>query len=74
MNPQDTLNEILSVLQLGASAAQQVGNSIGNPDVQGGAAIAALLLSITQKAISAYEMHQGQPIDLSLLHRVEPAE
>jgi hypothetical protein len=69
---QQVLNEILQVLALGAQAAQQVGGSIGNKDVQGGAALAALLLAIAQKSVAAIEAHQGEPIDLSLLHNIEP--
>lgn len=69
---QAVLNEILNVLELGAQAVKRVGGSIGNPDVQAGAGIAELLLAIAQKAVAAVEAHQGQPIDLSLLHPIDP--
>lgn len=72
MNKQDLLNEILAVLALGAQAAVQVGGQIGNPDVAVGAEVASLLLSIAQKSVAALEAHQGQPIDLSVLHPIEP--
>lgn len=69
---QGILNEVLAVLEMGAKAAQQIGGSAGNADVAGGAALADLLLTMAQKAVSAVEAHQGQPIDLSLLHAIDP--
>jgi hypothetical protein len=69
---QAILNEVLAVLEMGAKAAQQIGNQSGNADVAGGAALADLLLVMAQKAVSAVEAHQGEPIDLSLLHAIDP--
>lgn len=71
---QSVLNEVLAVLQMGAQAAQQIGGQAGNADVAGGAALAALLLEMAQKAVSAVEAHQGEPIDLTLLHPILPVD
>jgi hypothetical protein len=65
---QALLNEILAILAIGANVAQTVPNA----DVQAGSAIAAALLQIAQKSIGAYEAQTGQPIDLALLHPIDP--
>lgn len=62
------LDEILSILRIGAGVAQ----SINNKDVQGGAMIAGAWLLIVQKSVAALEAHTGKPVDLALLHPIEP--
>lgn len=66
--PEEILNEIIQIATVGATVAQ----TVPNPEVQAGAAIAAALLQIAQKAIAAHEQITGQPIELSLLHPIEP--
>lgn len=69
---QAILNEVLAVLENGARAAQMIGSQAGNADVAGGAALADMLILMAQKAVAAVEAHQGEPIDLNLLHPIDP--
>lgn len=72
MNP--TLQEILAIIGIAAGAAQVYAPLTGDaaPEVAAGSAIAQSLLLIAQKASIAYESHVGAPLDLSLLHKIDP--
>ena len=61
------LDEILSILSMGAAVAQ----TINNKDLQSGASVAGALLAIAQKSVAALEAHMGQPLDLALLHPID---
>ena len=67
MNPTQVIDEILKDATLGAEVAQ----TIQNPDVQAGAALAEVFLRIAQKAVAGYEAQVGKPIDLTQLHDIE---
>lgn len=62
------LDEILTILEIAASTAR----SLNDPAIAGAGAIADSLLRIAQKAVAAHEAQTGQPIDLGLLHPIEP--
>ncbi len=64
----NVLDEILSILSIAAALAQ----TINNKDVESGATVAGALLAIAQKSVAALEAHIGQPVDLALLHPIEP--
>ncbi len=63
-----TLEYILSILQIGLTAAQ--GLTSGN--LKGALATAQALEQIVQAAVAAYQQHTGQPIDASLLQPIAP--
>lgn len=65
---QQALQEILSLLSIGATTAAAVAGG----DVAAGATVAGSLIMIAQKAISAHQAVTGQPIDPSLLKPFEP--
>lgn len=46
--------------------------AIINPGVPAAALLADKLVHIIQAAVRAHEAATGQPIDMSLLHRIEP--
>jgi len=62
------LNELLLIISLAATAAQ----ADPDPAVDAGALIAQKLIAIIQAANAAHEKVMGQPIDLSLLHPIDP--
>jgi hypothetical protein len=69
------LDKILNILQLATQAAKEANSMTANdPNVLKGANIAGLLFGIAQQANAAHIEQTGQPIDLSLLHRIEPLE
>lgn len=70
----NTLDKLLEILQLATSAAQGAANLAGAPDAAAGAAIAAQIEAVVKKGLEAYEAHAGAPLDLSLLHRIEPVD
>ena len=61
-----TLNLILNILSAAASAATSI---VGGGPIP---ALAKLLVSIAQAASQAHEQVTGQPIDLTLLHPIDP--
>jgi hypothetical protein len=67
---QKALQEILSLLTIGATTAAAVAGG----DLAAGATVASSLIAIAQKAIAAHEAVTGQPIDPSLLKPFVPIE
>ena len=74
MNPTNpTLTLILEILQIAASIAPAA--AVGDSDVAqvtAAAQLAQALLAIAQKASAAYQAQAGKPIDVSLLHAIDP--
>ncbi len=64
------LQQILADIQLAADAAKPL--VAGNPIGAEADSLAQMFLGIAQKAILAHEAVTGQPIDLSLLHPIDP--
>jgi hypothetical protein len=70
-----TLEKILTLIQLGTFAAAEANKlTVGDKDVQTGTNLTNLLIGIAQKANEAHVEQTGKPIDLDLLHRIEPLD
>lgn len=65
-----TLDAILVFLE---GAAQTV-SILGIPAASPGAALADYFLKIAQAAVKAHEATTGKPLDLSLLHKIDPVK
>ena len=64
------LQQILTILSSLAAAAKPF--LVDIPEGAAADALAAELLTIAQTAIAAHEQITGQPIDLALLHPLDP--
>jgi len=68
-----TLTLVLEIMQIAASIAPAA--AVGDSDaieVATAAQLAQALLAIAQKASAAYQAQVGNPIDVSLLHSIDP--
>jgi hypothetical protein len=66
------ISDIIGLIQEGTGVLQLVTSLTSTPVDDEALAISAALLSIIKKAMDAHQKVIGQPIDLSLLHQIEP--
>lgn len=66
------LQTLLSIIELATSVAQEYGAASNNPEVVAGAALAAKVEQIAQKALTAHQQITGQAIDLTKLQPITP--
>lgn len=65
-----TLDNILAFLEGAAATVGTIGTP-GTPIGQG-ALLADYFLKIAQAAVKAHEATMGKPLDLNLLHKIDP--
>lgn len=65
------LDQVITDAELAMTILASVGAVI-NPAVPAAAALANRLLSALQAGVKAHEAILGQPLDLSLLHHIDP--
>lgn len=65
------VEQILGEAAAALEAVEEFGGALG-PEVPAAAAIGSLIVRIVTAGVKAHQTVTGQPLDLSLLHHIEP--
>lgn len=70
-NPPTTLDHVLEMLATASEVAKLITAGVA-PEATPIIALEEKLFSMVQSGVKAYESQVGKPLDLSLLHQIEP--